>query len=454
MSAPDRARESIPGPKGLRKFTAAIRLRDEPIEFLNEMKAAYGDLIALRVGLERLLILSNPAHIKQVLVDDAASYRKPRRFAKFLAPVIGNGLSVSEGELWQRQRRLTQPIFHRAQHLDHVASVAAIAADLVPRWLSFARSGEPFDVASEMTIFTMRVVSHLFFGVDVGGTADELRALNATLNHFVIKQVFSLFPIPLSWPLPGHGIVKRAIARLDEMVYGILSERREAGRERADLVGKLLAARDVENGQSMSEKQMRDEMLNFFIAGHDTTACTMAWMFYLLARHPAEAERARAEIARVLPDREVRAQDLGQLSVCTSVMEETLRLYPQAYVFGREAVVDTTLGGHPVKRGTQLLIAPILTHRDPAYWDQPDAFIPARFDPTTKKERSKFVYYPFGGGQRQCIGSNLAMMVGNVALATLLPRFHFELAADGEIGTTATFVLGPRGGVPMRVTTT
>ena len=432
------------GPKGPLVSGTMREYGADPIAAMRRWRDEYGDLVPIRFGPFRAHMAYGPAEIEEVLVDRAADYRKSFG-TRMLIPLLGNGLLTAEGGEWLRHRRLASPAFHRERVAGYGRTMAGYAEDSVRSW----REDDTIDLHEAMTALTLRIVARTLFDTDVTPRVEEVARLGAEIQDYYYGRFASLrFLIPTWLPTPGNRRLARAIRRLDEVVYSIISERR-AGEDRGDLLSMLLLARD-EDGVGMSRRQVRDEVMTLLLAGHETTALALTWAFMLLDRNPAARERLEAELVATLGDRPATPEDLAALPYTQAVLNETLRLYPPAYVTGREAVRDTRIGDVRVPNRHIVLISMHATHRDPRFYPEPDAFRPERWLDGLEKRLPRGAFIPFGMGSRKCVGAVFAMMEATLLLATVARRRRFELSGD-EIRTHPSITLRPATAVPGRV---
>lgn len=426
----------------------------------------------------RTLVLANAADaVHEVLVEKARCFEKSPVLRMALHPLAGVGLFTSEGDLWKRQRKLMSPIFQVAQIKPFAECMQACAARAVETW----RDGQRLDIAHETTRIAMSVAGRTLFDVDMFGEADELGEALTVALHWTGTQA-SRFPLlaqatlrtevirladrvppkvaePLNAAadalirpllLPGRETreLKKALAVLDRRVARMIdARRRDPGRD--DLLSRLLTARDEDDGRTMSDRQVRDEILTLFIAGHETTAAALAWSIMLLCQHPAAYARAKTE-ALSLPAAP-RYEDLPRLAYNLRVFKESMRLYPPIFIFGRQAITDVEIGGYLLPKGTICLTSPYVIHRRPDLWPDPERFDPDRFTPEAEAARPRSAYFPFSLGPRTCIGNHFALMEGPIVLATLLRMADFELIDPRGAEPDLQATLRPRGGIPVRI---
>ncbi|MEU6755533.1 cytochrome P450 [Streptomyces sp. NPDC046685] len=418
----------------------------------------HGDLVRITAGppglRAELYCVFSPQGAQQVLATEAANFRKDNPFYQELRDSFGNGLLTSQDEDYLRQRRLIQPLFTRRRVDGYAGAVAAETQTVIDRWAQ-APDGI-VDVSGEMMHFALRTVARILFGTDVETTVDVVGRCFPVLTEYVLRRGYSPANIPRSWPTPGN---KRAAAALDEL-YGacdeIIAGRRdaagagsEAGQPGEDLLTLLAAAKSSDDGE-FDASELRDQVLIFLLAGHETTATSLCFALHLLALHPELQDRAREEISRVLGDRTPEAADLDLLPYLTQVLKEAMRLYPAAPVMGRKAVAETRIGEHVVPAGAHVIVAPWVTHRLPRYWPDPDRFDPERFTPEAEAGRPRYAWFPFGGGPRACIGQHFSMLESVIALAMVLRAYEFE-AVDTEVPVSAGITLRTDGTARCRV---
>jgi cytochrome P450 len=416
----------------------------DPIAATRRWRDQHGDFVPIRFGPFPAHMAYGPAEIQEVLVDRAADFRKSFG-TRMLIPLLGNGLLTAEGDEWLRHRRLASPAFHRERVEGYGRTMASYAQDSVDAWTD----GEVLDLHDEMTALTLRIVARTLFDNDVTTRIAEVASLGAWIQDFYYLRFASLrFLIPTWLPTPGNRQLGRATRRLDDVVYGIIRERRP-GEDRGDLLSMLLLARD-EQRAGMSERQVRDEVMTLLLAGHETTALALSWAFLLLDRNPATRDHLEAELATVLGDGPAAPDDVPVLPFTQAVINETLRLYPPAYVTGREAIRDTTIGGTRIPKRHIVLISMYTTHRDQRFFPEPDTFRPERWLDGLEKRLPRGAFIPFGMGSRKCVGASFAMMEATLLLATIARRWRFELAAR-EIGTHPSITLRPAAAMPARM---
>jgi cytochrome P450 len=442
-----------PGPFYWEPFSGARAMLRDPLGCLERDWHTYGDIGCVRVGPLRHYFVIHPDHVQHVLQERNRNYVKGPIIARTKV-LIGEGLFTSEGDFWRRQRRLAQPAFHRARIAAFADMMTACGRDMLDSWAGAAASGTTFDLAAETSRVTLRVVGKALFSLDLQGEAASVGQALVEALDFVTHRTFNLL-VPSMWVPTGRiRRFRRALAVLDDMVLRIVHERRRASDPSAaqDLLGMLIAARDEETGEGMTDRQLRDEVMTFVLAGHETTAVSLAWIWYLLARHPAVEHRLRDEVATTLGGRTPTLDDLPRLPYARMVVEESMRLYPPLWAFGRQALEEDQIGGYRIAAGAPLNVIPWLTHRHPDFWPDPGCFDPERFAPERAAARHRFAYLPFSGGPRLCIGSEFALMEAVLLLAMTVQRYRIALAdPERPIVPDVKVTLRPRGGIPVRI---
>jgi cytochrome P450 len=411
---------------------------------------------AMRVGLFDAVVVNAPSVAQEVLQTQAESFHKSLGLSLFLRPLLGDGLLTSEDSFHTRQRRLIAPALTHKRIAAYAATMAERAARTVAAW----REGETFDAGEEMMRLTLEIVGKTLFDAEVGAEAGAVGEALTEVMENTLATLGTLLPMPPFVPTRRNRASGRARARLDAIIYGLIAERRRSGSEGSDLLSLLLAARD-EDGSAMSDKQVRDEAMTLFLAGHETTANALVWALYLLARHPEARARAEAEAAPLVRrGTPVTIEDLKSLPYTLAVLKETMRLYPPAYIIGRRAMKDVIVpaeAGRPgetirIGKNKVVFVNVLGIHRRPDLFPDPDRFDPTRFLGDREKELPRCGYLPFGAGPRVCIGNHFALMEGHLLLATIVGGARLDLLpGEGEIGMAPLVTLRPRGAVRMQV---
>lgn len=419
----------------------------DPLGFLELCSRDYGDFVPVRFLNRTVFILNSPQDIESVLTTHARKFQKTIGYrTPFMRRLFGEGLLTSEGEHWVRQRRLAQPAFHR----DRIATYASIIVEFAGQMVATWQAGETRQIHTDMMRLTTQVVTKTLFNSAVPPEIDRLNEASTVVMERFTRQ-WKWYRILLNFfPAIGSRRFEEVMRRLDEFIYGLIHERRASGRDAGDLLSMLLQARD-EDGSAMSDKQLRDELITLMVAGLDTTALTLSWAFYLLSKNPAAVAALEDELDNVLSGRAPGFAELPRLTYAEMVIKETMRLYPSAWLIGREAIQDCEIGGHPIKVGSSLIMSQWLKHRDPRYFRDAASFIPERWRSEETKQLPKFAYFPFGGGPRMCIGNSFAMMEAVLVLATVSQKFRLTASPGYHIQPWPAITLYPKGGVSLKV---
>jgi cytochrome P450 len=424
-------------------------LRD-PLAFLTGLEAKFGDIVAMRQGVS--YVVFHPDYIKHVLQDNHPNYEKGKRYRGALAPLMGNGLFTSEGAFWLRQRRLAQGAFQRARVASFDQPMLECMSELLERWSRKARHDEPVSLREELTDVTLRITLRLIFSANADDRMAALtEAVQGVNQDLKFGAQFLPFHLPGWVPTPKHLRFSRSIRVIDDFVYQAIASRRAAGHPGDDLVGLLLQARDEKTGEGMSDLQLRDELVTFLNAGHDTVTDAVLWAMVLLAKHPEAKQQAQDEITRFAGSGRLTNELTQKMPYLGRVFHESLRLYPPAWAFARTAIHEDSIGGYRIPAQALVAMSPYVTHRSPRFWDRPEAFDPDRFLPERSVSRPKFAYFPFGAGPRICIGAGVAMMEAPLILASILQRFDFDLLNTDEVKPAPRISLRPDSTIRLRL---
>jgi len=419
------ATATAPGPNPSLLDAFSYRPGRDPLAFFTNLARTYGDVVAYRLGGERLIFVNDPQHIKDILVTHNRNFTKGRALQR-TKRLLGEGLLTSEGATHLRQRRLMQPAFHRERIAAYADTMVAYADRTRRAW----RDGVTLDVAKEMNRLTLSIVGKTLFDADVESQAAEVGvALTGVMETFWTTML-PFGDLLEHLPVPKLRRGRAARAQLDAIIYGMIAERRRSGRDHGDLLSMLLSAQDEEaEGAAgrMSDVQVRDEAMTIFLAGHETTANALTWTWYLLSTAPAVEARLHEEVDRALQGRLPRVADIASLPFVERVITESMRLYPPAWLIGRRAIADYQLGAYAVPARTILVMSPFVTQRDGRFYKDPERFDPDRWTPDFRATLPKFAYFPFGGGPRQCIGESFAWMELILLVATIAQQWRLQL---------------------------
>lgn len=428
-------------------FGSARDFRGDPLAFIEAARREHGDFVRIRLGPYRVYLLLNPEDVRYLLQKNPNNYLKDGY--EHNEPLTGRGLLTSEGDFWRRQRRLAQPAFHKERLRGMARTMTDATAEMLDRWQEHLGDERPLELDTEMSRLTLGIVSRTLMGADVSGEASQVgRALEHTLRY-AFQRTGRYFNLPFDFPAPKNLRYMKAIRTLDALVYSLIDARRGGGEDRGDLLSMLVHARDDETGEGMGRKQLRDEVMTFLAAGYETTARALGWVFYLLDRNPEEGRKLREELARVLDGRVPNYEDLPRLVYTKMFVQEAMRVYPPVWGLARRAKGEDEIRGYRILRGSRLIISPYVTHHHPAFWEHPERFDPERFTPERSEGRPRYAYFPFGGGPRQCIGVNFAIMEATLITAMVSQRFDLSLVPGHPVEPQADLTLKPRYGLPM-----
>jgi cytochrome P450 len=435
------------GPRGHALLGSLRDFSRDQLGFYARCAREYGDVVPVRLGPFPGLLIYHPDAIEEVLVVRNRDFIKSRG-VRLMRAFLGDGLFTAEGDLWLRQRRLMQPAFHRQRVAAYGESMAAYAARQAADW----HDGAVLDIHEEMMAVTRAIVAKTLFDADVSEEARAIGDASEIVMEYFGKRFGSLLALlPLWLPTPANLRLRRAIRRLDEVVYRMIADRRRSPEDRGDLLSILLEAQDADDGSRMSDRQVRDEAMTLFLAGHETTAVALSWTWYLLAQHPEVDAQLADELRAALGGRPPAVTDLPALRYAEMVVMESMRLYPPAYGIGREATRPTEVAGHPVPAGGIVIMPTWVVQRDARWFDEPEAFRPERWAHDAMRRLPRFAYFPFGGGPRQCIGNTFATMEATLVLAAIARRFRLALMPGQRVTPTPYITLRPEPGIRVHL---
>jgi cytochrome P450 len=437
-----------PGPRGLPLVGTSYMAQRDPMATLTRWAQQYGDIVHYRFFGLPVYLLFHPLHIEQILMGKTEDFEKGM-FARMNSELFGNGLLTSDGEFWRRQRRLSSPAFHR----ESIVRYAEITVEETVLMLAGWRKGEAHNIHNDMMNVTLRVVLRSLFGGELGERTSVIEhALNVIMRGSYGIQVATRY-----WRIPSLTRTRylRAVRQLDAVVYELISRGRKKINEdprgaNKDLLTLLLLARD-EDGSMMTDQQLRDEIIAFLLAGHETTALTLSWTWYLLAQHPVAEERLHKELDAALGGRLPKAGDLAKLPYADSVIREALRLYPPAWRIGRRANKPLQVGDYILPQGANILMSQWVTHRDERWFSDPGNFNPDRWRAESMANLPRLAYFPFGGGPRVCIGAGFAMMEATLLLAVIAQRFRMLLVPGQRVKPLPSITLRPKNGIHVQL---
>jgi cytochrome P450 len=437
----------VPGPReGLPVIGQTLVFQKQPLEFCLKNKAAYGDLVKFRVGIDDWHLLSDPKHVHRVLVTEASKFEKPALAKRLWRPFLGNGLVSSDGEFWKRQHKLILPGFHKKR----VDSYGDVMVALTEQMIRGFEQGQRRDVCNDFTDLTLAIVAKTLFDAEVGGRARHVGRVMDVINRVLVDHINMPIDLPRWWPSESN---RRKVAALDEfrnIVAEIIEQRRSSGEDRGDLLSTLVFARD-EAGKRMTDAEIHDEAVTLFFAGHETTSIALTYMWYLMAKHPEVQERLRAEIRSQAGERALTVADLPKLAYLDMVVKESLRILPPVWSYMRAPTVDFPIDGYTVPKGDIIFICPFILQRDPRNFPDPEAFRPERFAPGEDAKIPQGAYVPFAAGPRVCLGKSFALMEARLILGTLVQHCRLTIPKDYELVFYPRLSLRPKHGMPADI---
>ncbi|TRW92830.1 cytochrome P450 [Candidatus Methylobacter oryzae] len=440
--------KTIPTVKGELLLGNLRQMKANAFQAFCDWQRSYGDLVSFRLVTRHFYLVSHPKLIEQALVKQSDVFVKmydPKK-PTGLGLVLGQGLLTSRDELWQRQRRLMQPVFQRSNLVALLPQIVSAGDHLLDRWRGLGNDAE-VNLADEMLRVTLEVITQTMFSTSVLDKVDRLAPALDTLLRFSAKTAMNPLRLPLFVPTQANRQFKAAKALLDGIIYEIIEQRRNQAEPHTDLLEMLLNASD-DSGNKMSDRQIRDEVITIFTAGHETTANVLTWTLYLLARHPDVLSRLRRELEQLPHDRMPTSEDLQQLVYTRAVLNESMRLYPPAGILMRKIARDTEIDGYSLKQGRLAIFSIYNLHHHPDFWQQPEQFDPERF---LNNDSRRFVFMPFGTGERVCIGNHFALLESQVLLGMMLRHFDVQLLSNEETEAEMAVTIKPKGGLPVRL---
>lgn len=421
----------------------------DPLAFLLQSAQAHGSFIHYPLQIANVYNISHPEIIQHVLQTNSKNYSKDTVQYNTLAQITGEGLLTSDGRSWLTHRRLMQPAFHRTRLEGFGDTIVQATVAMLQRWEKAAQSGQPLDIDAEMMQVTLEIVGKTLFHLDLRADAPEMTHAALGLLEYVVYRAQTPIALPTAVPTRRNRHFKAHMGRLEAIIYDTIATRRASGEDLGDVLSLLLLAHDEETGQGLTDAEIRNEMMTLLIAGHETVASALTWAWYLLSLHPSVREKMEAELDKALGQRLPTVADLEHLPYTRMVFDETLRLYPPAWLITRRALAADAIGDHTIPARSILILSPYVTHRRPEFWPNPLGFDPLRFAPDAVKERPRFAYIPFGGGPRLCIGDRFALLEAPLIMATIAQRYRLNLVPGRPVIVDPLVTLRPRHGMWM-----
>lgn len=441
--------DNVPGVRGLPLLGNLLEFRRDRFNLYTRIREECGDIGEYHLGARRVVMLNAPEHIQAVLIDHDDDFEKSPASTYFLRPVLGNGLLTTDRVSHKRQRKLVVPAFQHRRIAAYGETMVEFAQRVQQTWAE----GHIIDIEEAMTRLTLGIVCKALFDTDVLNQTKEIgEALTIALHH-ITEQITAFIPLPITWPTSSNLRFRKALTYLDATIARMIEERRSNYQDRNDLLSLLLQAKDEGDGSGLTDKQIRDEVMTLFLAGHETTAVALTWTWYLLTQHPEIYAKVLNEVDTVLKGRAPTVADLPNLPYTLQVLKEALRLYPPVHSIGRLTAVPIKLGNYSLPAGVIVGVCFYLIHRRPDYFPDPERFNPDRFTPEAEQRLPRFAYMPFSAGPRNCLGSQFAMMEGHLILATLAQHVTFKLASDAgqNIAPNPLITLRPKSSIKMIV---
>lgn len=432
-------------------FGSGYALRDNAHHEVVRLVKECGEIFTLTLPFTRIVVAAKPEYARHVLVENNRNYHKSLAY-DMLKILLGNGLLTSEGDFWRKQRRLIQPAFSKQKLADLTAMMVKRSEQEAERMAQKAQTGEYFDVANDMTALTLDIISEAIFSSGIDGKQDFVAKQITLLNQMATDKLNSPIRLPANFPTPFNVRERKAVESLDKVIYDIINQRRREGVSKSDLLSMLLDVKDEDTGEVMSDRQLRDEVMTIFIAGNETTANAMAWTLYLLSQNPEQEAKMIKEIDEKLnAGIELTYENIMHFQYVRMVIDESLRIFPPAWMVGRRNYKDDEIGGYRIPKGTNVLMPIWYFHRSEKFWEEPLKFKPERFAPEKRNQIDRFVYFPFGGGPRLCIGNNFALLEMQIILISLYRKFRFSLKPGFVVEPEPLITLRSKYGMVMKV---
>jgi cytochrome P450 len=433
-----------PGPKALPIVGNMLQFQRDQIDYMQRMRRTYGNMVTIHIGKTPVVMVFRPEHIRYILTE------YPRNFTSLqsngdMTETVGQGLLTLEGEAHRQQRRFVQPAFHRKRVEGYANTMAQYTLEMLKGW----HAGEEKDMAREMQELTLRIVAKSLFNLELASQVHELGQQFTTMMENRRRTLARMLHIRFDAPFTAYGRRMGARRKVDVMIYGLIAQRRAEGRDVGDVLSMLLAAQD--EGNNLTDTQVRDNVMTLMAAGHETTANALTWTFYLLSQNPDACERLLTELQTVLAGEAPTLNDLINLPYTEWVIHEAMRLYPPVWRIGRSAIAAFDMGGYHFPKGTLFLISQWVMHRHPEFWENPDEFHPERWDAIHGEKMTQWTYFPFGGGPRICIGMPFAQLEAKLLLATILQHYTPRLVPGFPVQLQQLVTLRPKGGLRMIV---
>lgn len=425
------------------------RISRNMLGFNEKLQKEYGDTYEIDLGYISFCVTSNPDLIKQVLQTNHKNYLKSLAYDK-MKMGLGEGLVTSSGDYWRKQRRLSQPVFYKKNLENLFQDMGRSTVEFLDELEK--KRGSEIDISKEMTQVTATIVLRALFNVEESEALKDIYESMDVMQHYIVKHFQNPIASPFLYLTKEHRSFKESMGKVDDLIYGMVKERKESGEKKADLLQMLMDVEDADTGEKMTDLQLRDELVTLFSAGHETSANALAWTIYLLAQHPEIVKKLRQEINQIVPNGEMPTfEQLRQLTYTEQVINEGMRLFPPAWVVGRRPIEDDEFNGYRLKKNVNILCEIYIMHRSEELWENASEFNPDRFSPEKVKARPRHYFIPFGSGPRMCIGNHFAMMEMQLLLATIVQRFDFSVVESHQVELDPLITLRPKNGIKLKI---
>jgi cytochrome P450 len=435
------------GTNPLAQLRFGLHVTGDPLNVMLGWFKQYGDMVHLQFGKEaHVYFLAHPDHFHTVLVEKADQFHKAGSYKdtkRGLARILGNGLVTSDGDYWRRQRKLIQPAFHARRIEAYAEEMVRLTQHMLQGW----QDDKTVEINDAMMRLTLAIVAKTILDTDINADAEKIAEAVTVFQHLA----FGVDIFPLWLPTPSHVKQWQAEKAMNDVVAALITQRRKSAEDRGDLLSMLLNSVD-EASQGMTDQQIRDEIVTLFLAGHETTANALSWTWYLLAQHPEVEQKLHEELDSVLHDRVPTLADLKQLPYTELVLQESMRLYPPVWNMSRQALTDVEVGGYIIPQGSEVNLNTYAMHHDPRWWDEPERFLPERFNLEHQSKIPRMAYLPFSTGPRVCIGNSFALMEARLILATIASRYRLSMTGGQRpVQMEPLIALRPKGGLSLNV---
>lgn len=431
------------GPQGLPFIGNALQFQRNPLAFFRQTQQHYPRIATVYLGKEPVILCFRPEHVRSLLIENARKFVKPNRGGLNLRFLLGDGLLTSDGDFHRQQRRLVQPAFHKHRVENYADIMVQMTQEMLEEWVP----NSEINIAQAMQYLTLRIIAKALFNLDLRAVATELgHAFDKVISNSR-RKLGLLGRMRLELPFTAYGKAITGKRTLDTFVYDLIAQRRAEGHDTGDVLSMLLAAQD--EGNTLADKHIHDQVLTFIAAGHETAQNTLSWTFYLLSQHPAVREKLLHELQTVLAGRVPTVNDLAHLPYLEWVINESWRVLPPAWTQGRRSIEEIELDGYRIPAGTTFIVSQWVIHNLPDIWGDPEAFRPERWDPANDQKIPQGAYFPFGGGSHMCIGMPFAQMETKLLLATILQKYTPRLAPGFTVALQPRITLRPKYGMRM-----